>query len=493
MGKTRLIINPKGVIQEVKDFGYEFSWIKYVVLVLSVALCLLLFGQYLGLTGIYILALVVVVVLNLPILIRNIYNSKREHQRFIDVGNYIEQLLYSFKRHSKIDSALEDTLQIFPSGQMHEVIIQALEHMRESFTKGNAYEEALGFVAAEYDCGIVGRIHKFLVSVEMLGGAHESAVDLLIDDRNKWVNRTLEAQKGKVNLRRNMTLAVMFSLAIISITVLMIPKEFGNVKDNHLAMVTTLIILSSNYLLWVFVQCKLSGSYIDSGGALSDDAIGRYMTKVKSQDMNIKRIYVVSAMGVVSSAGLYLWAGNLLLPSGVLFLVWLMVTQNARTTSLAKRKISREVEKAFPDWMLGVSLRLQTENVQVAIEHSIDEAPYVMRSELGILIENMEEDPLGIGPYLLFFKELGLPELQSAMKMLYAMSQYGSEEVTGQISTLVERNSKLQDKSEQMKMEDYLAGMGFLVLLPMLLGSIKMLVDMMLLVMNLLGETNGFM
>lgn len=493
MVKVQEILNPRRVLQDIKDYGYEFSWLKYVVLVLGVGTSLVLFGEYLGLKGVYIVALVLVVVLNLPIMVRSIYISKREHQRFIDVGNYIEQLLYSFKRHSKIDSALEDTLQIFPDGAMHDVIIQAIDHMSESFTKGNAYEEALGFVASEYNCGIVARIHKFLVSVEMLGGAHESAVNLLIDDRNKWVNRTLEAQKGKVNLRRNMTLAVIFSLAIVSSTVLMIPKEFASIKDNHLGMATTLVILSINYLLWVLVQCKLSGSYIDMGGTLTDEVMERYMDKLEEQELNIKRAYILSAVGGISSISLYIWTNNLLLPGGVLFLVWLVITQKSRTTSLARRKIAREVEKAFPDWMLGVSLRLQTENVQIAIEHSVDEAPYVMRKELGVLIENIEEDPLGIGPYINFFKQLGLPELQSAMKMLYAMSQYGSEEITEQISTLVERNSKLQDKSEQMKMEDYLAGMGFFVLVPMLLGSIKMLVDMMLLVLNLLGESNGFM
>lgn len=492
MVKVQEVLNPKRALQDIKDYGYEFSWLKYVALVIGVGMSLVLFGEYLGLTGIYIVALVLVVVLNLPIMVRCIYNSKREHQRFIDVGNYIEQLLYSFKRHSKIDSALEDTLQIFPTGPMNDVIIQALEHMRESFTKGNAYEEALGFVSAEYNCGIVGRIHKFLVSVEMLGGAHESAVDLLIDDRNKWVNRTLEAQKGKVNLRRNMTLAVIFSLAIVSSTVLMIPKEFGDIKENHLAMVTTLIILSTNYLLWVLVQCKLSGSYIDTGGALSDEAMERYMDKLEGVALDKKQSYILLSVGGVVSIGLLVWTRDLLMPGIVLLLVWLVITQKTRTTALARRKIAREVEKSFPDWMLGVSLRLQTENVQVAIEHSVDEAPYVMRKELGVLIENIEQDPLGITPYINFFKELALPELQSAMKMLYAMSQYGSEEITEQISTLVERNSKLQDKSEQMKMEDYLAGMGFFVLVPMLLGSIKMLVDMMLLVLNLLGASNGF-
>lgn len=492
MVKIQDRLSPHKALKDIKNYGYEFSWIKYLILVLGVSIGVILFGGYLGLTGAYILALTCIIVINLPIMVQNNYLSKLEYQRFIDVGNYIEQLLYSFKRHSKIDSALEDTLQIFPYGQMHDVIIQALEHMRESFTKGNAYEEALGFIAAEFDCGIIHRIHKFLVSVEVLGGAHEDAVDLLIEDRNKWVNRTLEAQKGKVNLRRNMTLAVIFSLAIISSTVLMIPKEFGNIKGNHIAMITTLIILSCNYLLWVFVQCKLSGSYIDSGGALTEETMERYMDKLEQKDLDTKKAYIFGGIGVLISLIIYIQSKSLFVAATVLFLVWLVSTQKTRTANLAKRKIGREVEKAFPDWMLGVSLRLQTENVQIAIENSVEEAPYVMRKELGILIEKVEEDPLGIRPYMAFFSELALPELQSAMKMLYAMSQYGSKEISEQISTLVERNSKLQDKSEQMKMEDYLAGMGFFILLPMLLGSIKMLVDMMLLVVNLLGESSSF-
>lgn len=149
--------------------------------------------------------------------------------------------------------------------------------------------------------------------------------------------------------------------------------------------------------------------------------------------------------------------------------------------------------KVFPDWMLGIALQLQTENVQVAMAKSLENAPYILEEELEILLRDIERDPLGIAPYLQFYKELELQEINSAMKMLYVMNQYGEEEMGQQIQILVERNTILQDASEKLKLEDYLSGMGIVILLPMLLGSGKMVVDMMLLVADLLDTTKGML
>lgn len=75
------------------------------------------------------------------------------------------------------------------------------------------------------------------------------------------------------------------------------------------------------------------------------------------------------------------------------------------------------------------------------------------------------------------------------MKMLYSVAEYGASDIEKQVTVIVQRNSVMMDKSQRIKTEDYLAGMGFLVLTPMLTGSGKMLVDMMLLITSLLKFT----
>lgn len=46
---------------------------------------------------------------------------------------------------------------------------------------------------------------------------------------------------------------------------------------------------------------------------------------------------------------------------------------------IAKRKVTRALQKVFPQWLLEVSLLLQSENVQVAIMESYEEAPLLLK------------------------------------------------------------------------------------------------------------------
>ena len=52
----------------------------------------------------------------------------------------------------------------------------------------------------------------------------------------------------------------------------------------------------------------------------------------------------------------------------------------------------------------------------------------------------------------------------------------------GQIDALVQRNTVMMDRAERLKEEDLMAGVGFLVLLPMITGVVKMLADLVLVI-----------
>ena len=58
------------------------------------------------------------------------------------------------------------------------------------------------------------------------------------------------------------------------------------------------------------------------------------------------------------------------------------------------------------------------------------------------------------------------------------MAEFGAADIGGQISPLVERNAAMTDKAERLRAEDEIAGVSFLILLPMITGVIKMLADL---------------
>ena len=76
------------------------------------------------------------------------------------------------------------------------------------------------------------------------------------------------------------------------------------------------------------------------------------------------------------------------------------------------------------------------------------------------------------------------------MKMLYSMAEFGAEDAQVQIKTLVERNTKMMDKAEKIRMEDELAGITFSMLLPMISGALKLVTDLALVMVYVLSQLN---
>lgn len=97
----------------------------------------------------------------------------------------------------------------------------------------------------------------------------------------------------------------------------------------------------------------------------------------------------------------------------------------------------------------------------------------------------------GIGPYLNFISEYDLPEIKSTLKMFYALNNNGRDEAEEQINVLLKRNQALLDKSEKIRHEDTLAGMGFICMLPMFASVIKLCVDMMLMLSAFMSQMNN--
>lgn len=187
---------------------------------------------------------------------------------------------------------------------------------------------------------------------------------------------------------------------------------------------------------------------------------------------------------------LFLWKQSIpLVLAGVVTSVFFM-NQHKIGHSLAKKKVTREIEKQFPEWLMQVALLLQTDNVQISIRKSLEDAPKVLVPALEELVLELEENPDSIQPYSHFLREYHNPDIQSAMKMLYALSNGNFADIKGQIEELIERNNAMMDKAEKLHQEDMIAGMKVYILLPALLASFKLMVDMSLLLVLFLQNLN---
>lgn len=152
------------------------------------------------------------------------------------------------------------------------------------------------------------------------------------------------------------------------------------------------------------------------------------------------------------------------------------------------KTLEQQIQQQFPQWMFDMILRLQTENVQTAINRSLDDAPEVMVRPLYQLSEELQVDPVSIQPYLNFLEEFQLPEIRAVMLQLYAINDMGREDIQEQIGAMLDQNQKMTEVAEELKADNILSGLGMLAAVPMLVSVVVLLVDLTLMLFSFLGE-----
>lgn len=130
-------------------------------------------------------------------------------------------------------------------------------------------------------------------------------------------------------------------------------------------------------------------------------------------------------------------------------------------------------------------------NVHVSLAKSMKNAPVIIQKELEKLMERLEQNPDSIESYGSFFKEFDAPEIQSCMKMLYSISENGVGDSDQQIKNLIESVNKLQGKADELNNESIAFKMKMIFTYPVLVASLKLLVDMtvgLLVTLQILGQ-----
>lgn len=486
-------MNPKNLQKEIWRYGYHFSLKKsfgYLALV------------YFGIAGLsylfslklqYTLIIMGVITLFYPSIILMTFRSMYEQKKFEDITAYMEQILYSFKRRGKILIALEDARTLFydeeakKQCELYYAINKAIEYIHTGNAQENIYREAFAIIEEEYGCKRLYKIHDYLIQVEAAGGSFDESIDTLLSDRQLWMDRIYSTLKEKQNIKVKTTIGVMLSLGIVYSGVLMMPKEFG-INQNIISQVMTTFAILCDFFIWYFVQRSLSKSPMDDDTEVSFEDLKRSYDYVMTDKMKAEGKKFRSVSLVLLPLAIVLYSKfSLFVAVGYIVFCIIIFTQPSRHFRHAIKKIKREVEKQFPEWLLGLTLHLQSNNVHVAITKSIDTAPQILRAELINLESGIEAAPNSVQPYINFMKKLDLPDITSAMKMLYSMATFGFNNQNRQIQGLIDRNAKMMDKAERIKQEDYLAGIGFFVLLPMITGVMKLLTDLMLVIFYMLS------
>ncbi len=421
---------------EIKKKSWEW-WISCVRMpVFFIIVALLCHLRLLGLVLIGIFSGVMV-----PVLVWQ--KLKEEDQQLLleECSFYMEQLIYSFRKHRKILAALRDIAPII-QGRLKLCVESALYDMENHTSDENLFQHGLSKIEEIYQVHLLDTLHAFLIRVEEQGGDCNMALGILLDQLRAWKKSQKEFLRRKKSIQSRLILSVVLSCLICLAVVRMMP-------------VLDTVIASP-----VYQFCTGAGIMVLQAVYLWFRTIDRKQRKVQQQDdVQIAKMY---ARLHSSGRGPGYWR--------------------------CVKTLEQQIQQQFPQWMFDMILRLQTENVQTAINRSLDDAPEVMVRPLYQLSEELQVDPVSIQPYLNFLEEFQLPEIRAVMLQLYAINDMGREDIQEQIGAMLDQNQKMTEVAEELKADNILSGLGMLAAVPMLVSVVVLLVDLTLMLFSFLGE-----
>lgn len=409
---------------------------------------------------------------------KNYLEGKLQKQRLSDAQIYMEQLLYAFLRQEKLLTAMKDVLVLFPKGKMHDTLTRAVELICYDYKEEDATKQGLKLIEEEYRNERLITIHRFLYKVERIGGSYDGITTLLLRDLNEWRQGLDRYQKACARERRNVRVAIGAVFLICMVTNYLLPDRV-DISGNVVQMATTVLLAVILLVIYTTVDGRLSVNWLRWGEGESDDkAVAQYKRYIAYQESAEWKVSV--RMAVLPLIGSVIFGFCSLYPLAVVCLLLgvFLLNQHRIGHALAGKTIKREIDKAFPHWLMELSLLLQLDNVQVSIAKTVSHAPKILQPALEELVSRIEKQPESAEPYLNFLPDFTGPQIQSAMKMLYALSVGNSGSEKEQLEELIARNRNLMNQAEQLQQEDSLAGMYLMFLTPALAGGMKLLVDM---------------
>lgn len=432
-----------------KKYTYYDLLLHYLIAFLGIAVV----GFIFELDVIPVIILCVVYFFFGPSFIYYHHRKKHEEKLFSDCVRYIEQMLYSFTRKSKILTALEECKLVMGFNEnLGKAIDFAIDKLRNG-TANNAtiYATALKEIEAILPCSRVKNLHEFLAEVENVGGKHVTALDIMLEDLREWDIRTSQFQKNQAVKGTGMLFSIIMSLGTCLFMSNVLPADMGgDISGFALYQWITTISIIVMFFIYRLSQRKLTRSWVIDDIDVDQSQI--------DQDCEAIRSYYETKKGV--------------------------------KPILALSRTQKELEKKFPRWVMRFALLASSQSIPSALRNSIVSSPNVMRAELEKLVSEIDEHPTSVEPYLNFFSYFDVPQVRSMMLMVYSLSEFGSHEIDKHVLSIVKRNYSLQATSEEIQNEERLARFSLFVTAPMILACVIMMVDVAMIVFNMISSIN---
>lgn len=499
------LLHPKNLQKEVHVYGYHFAWKSHIALIAGALLGISAVGVMFRLRTVYFLVITAAVVLVLPVLVLDMYKKMYEQKRFSDVASYMEQMLYSFQKSGKVVSALKETRELFDEGQMRRCIDAAIVHLElgKPVSERGVLRESLDRVGERYPCKKLAVVHNLLANTEEFGGEVENSIVLVLEDIEQWRKRGyhLQAEKKKSHTDNMISIVVATLLCVSALYVLDAMKQMfaaervGTIFEIPVIQVSSMLFIL--VLLHIFVKSErsLTDNWLEDAVLHEQSYILRSYDMVMNYNGGKLKIHVLIPALLLSAFAVFLFVtGRWISGIPCLLIAILLLAWNRMSYLLAKKDVTEEMYLTLPQWLLGMALLLQNNNVQVALAKSVEGASPVLQRELSALTGRLALLPGRLSSYTAFCDGFDLPEVTSCMKMLHAFSENGTGNVSVQMNHLLERVVQMEDRADQIRNDSTAFRMKMIFSYPVIAATVKLLLDLtvgMVVMMQVLGSIGG--
>lgn len=510
MKKKKLVrffkrLNPKELALEVHVYGYDFSWKTHVQILVVSLLAIGAVGVLFQLKASYMIGIVALMIFMLPVFIINTYKRMYEQKRFADATIYVEQMLYSFQKNEKIIAALKETGEVFEDGQMKQAIKDAVAHLElgVAISEKGTLREALEMIEEIYPCKKLHVAHELFISSEEYGGRAENSILLLLEDVEHWKRRGyhLQADKKRCHTDNLISIIVAIMMCVIALYVLnamgdLFPgTDTVSIFEIEVIQISSFVFINLMLLILTKSMNHMTTNWLQIGRLHEEGYLmACYETVLNYKEVdkkNHKKFFLIMGLMIIG-LGVCLQKEWLTIVGSFMIVYKLM--QRRIGYRIARKDVSNEIYVALPQWLMELALLLQNNNVQVSIVKSIPDASPILQAELEKVVKRLEYAPNELKTYTDFCKEFDVPETQSVMKMLHAISESGTGNVATQINNLILCVQKMQNIADEINNKNTTLRMQMIFTFPVLAATVKLLIDLtigMVYMIQLLGGMGG--
>lgn len=427
--------------------GRLFGWTVLVVVIVY-------FFQvsYRGVLGLYAAGIVTI-----PVISYGKMRRRQAERNFYDMTGYMEQFLCCYGREKTILNSLENCIVLYSANSpMRKVLKDAVHKLRsgEGNEEMSIVSMAFHSIHTIYPSERLKLFHTFIEKISRMGGEYRESMEILLRDLQLWKQRVVLHQKRRETIRQEGTLNIFLAVLLCYLSRMVMPDFIKESMvstvwyQGSIVVTGILLLIGEAYFCWY-----VSGSWFDESHRTIEK-------KRRQQKRNYDYVLRHS--------------------SGIRYY-------------LAKRVCRREIEKEFPYWILTVTLYLQEDSVYQSIVHSLGEQNYFLEQEIKQLLTRIYENPDDIQSYCKFCEFADIPELQTIMKLLYAVNTNGLQDTKRQILFLVEQNSSVINQTEETWLAHRLSALEFLKQFPMVIGGMKVVFDLFLFLLISMRDIQDFM